>query len=445
MRLKPRIISTLFSCVLLPSITFSVHAQSSDLLSLYENAENYDSGIFAAESAYLAEKEGEKQALSALLPQVNATVGWSRTDSNTHYSATGHDSYKSRSDAISLSQPLLNLQSWHSLTSSEQNSLRAKAAYLSAKQSLMLDVASAYFNVLRGQENLRSDKSQEAAVKRQYEQAKEQFDVGLIAITDVHEAKASYDASQTARIRSEGNLTIAQENLGRITGKFAQELHTLRDDFPIEMDNTSTEKWVESALTNNLDVQIAQYAVQTQKASLKATRSQHYPTVDLQANYSNTHFGNYDPGDDNAESSSVTLNLNLPLYSGGRTQAGIRQARYRLEEAKHQLQSAQRQAKIETRTEYINLKTNIQTVDSLKQNIISRESALEATREGYKVGTRNIVEVLDAEKNYFTALRDYANARFDFVESSLRIKQAAGTLSIEDIKQLNSWLQAVNN
>ena len=142
----------------------------------------------------------------------------------------------------------------------------------------------------------------------------------------------------------------------------------------------------------------------------------------------------------NSDSTNIALTLNVPLYSGGATQAGVRKTRHLVEQARQQLTSAQRQAKIEARTEYINLKTNIQTVESLQQNIVSRQSALEATREGYNVGTRNIVEVLDAERNYFTALRDYANARFDFVESNLRIKRSAGTLSVLDIEALNEWL-----
>ncbi len=430
----------LLSGALIQSLATPSLAQSTDLLTLYHKAENYDSGIFAAESAYLADKQSETIALAALLPNVNAQVSWSQNNGESSFDPSGRDSTKTRTEAVTLSQPLISVSDWHSLSASEQSSLQAKANYLAAKQELILNVANAYFTVLREQENLRSDRSQEAAVQRQYEQAREQFDVGLIAITDVHEAKASYDASQTARIRSEGNLTIAEENLARITGQFTTKLHGLKADFPIKMDATSAEEWVEAALSNNLSIQAAQFNVNALEQRLKSQKAGHYPTLNLEASYGHDHVTNLFGGNNNNEGSSVAVVVNVPLYSGGITHASTKQARYRLEQAKHQLQSAQRQAKIETRTEYINLKTNIQTVESLKQNIVSRESALEATKEGYKVGTRNIVEVLDAERNYFTALRDYANARFDFVESSLRIKQAAGTLSVKDIKRLNTWL-----
>lgn len=437
------LVSTVLSCIALPFLASSASAQSTDLLSLYKKAENYDASIFAAQSAYLAELEGEKVTFSGLLPSINASASFGHTNSNGV--GNRNDSYKTKNYSLTLSQPLLNLPTWHAVSASEQNTLRAKVVYHAAQQNLILNVANAYFAVLRGQENLRSDKSQEAAVKRQYEQAKEQFDVGLIAITDVHEAKASYDASQTARIRSEGNLTIALENLARITGEFADDLHSLNSDYPIALDaKISADQWLASAQENNLNIKIADYALKSIQSSLKSKKAAHLPTLDLQASYGDARFSNYHPVSDHNETSDIALVLNVPLYSGGATQASVRQSRHQLNQAKHELTSAQRQAKIETRTELINLKTNIQTVESLKQNIVSRESALEATREGYKVGTRNIVEVLDAERSYFTALRDYANARFDFVESSLRIKQSTGTLSIKDIEALNAWLSPSN-
>ena len=423
-------------------MTFASHsfASSSDLIGLYQHAENYDSGIFAARSAFLAEKEGENLALAGLLPAINGSVSAVRTNSNNELQ--GDDNYKTLNYAVSLTQPIFNLPNWYTLSSAEQSTFRAQAVYLSAQQDLIITVASAYFNVLREQENLKSARSQEAAVKRQYEQAREQFDVGLIAITDVHEAKASYDSSQTSRIRSEGNLTVAIENLSRLTGQYTSELATLKSDFPVTLDvNNSAEDWVTSAFENNLNIKSADYALKALESQLDSSKAQHSPTLNLNAAYGNTNLTNLSPTNNESEESSISLTLNIPFYSGGATQASARQTRHQVEQAKHLLSSAQRQARLETRTEYINITTNIQTVESLQQNIISRESALEATREGYKVGTRNIVEVLDAERNYFTSLKDYANARFDFVESNLRIRRSAGTLSVKDLQELNQWLE----
>lgn len=416
-----------------------VLANSTDLISLYERAVDYDADIAAAQAGYRAEQTNEDLALSTLLPQLNASANVGHTNGNSELN--DDDSYNTTRYEVSLTQPLFNLPNWYDLNASELNSSRAQAVYLAAQQELMLDVATAYFGVLRAEENLIAAKALETAVKRQYEQAKEQFDVGLIAITDVHEARASFDDAMTSRIRGEGELTIAIEALTRLTGQYAPKLHTLKADFPIAIDETqSVEDWVNAAFQNNLNIKAAEFGLKSLEASLKADKSGHYPTLNLSANYENTDFDNFSPRDNVREETSLFLNLNLPLYSGGSTQATARQSRHLVEQARHLLASAKRAAQIQTRTEYINLRTNIQTVEALKQNIVSRESALEATREGYKVGTRNIVEVLDAERNYFTALRDYANARFDFVESSLRIRASAGTLSAQDLDALNKWL-----
>jgi len=432
--------------LILSSILMAVASQSFaasyDLISLYKSAENYDADTFAAKSAFMAIKEGEDIALASLLPSVNGTASISTTNANKN-APSNDDSFKTKAYSVSLTQPLFNLQDWHTLSSSEQRTLQAQSIYFAAQQNLIIDVVSAYLNVLREQENLKSARSQEAAVKRQYEQAREQFDVGLIAITDVHEAKASYDSSQTSRIRSEGNLTIAVEDLSRLTGQHTSELATLRSDFPITLDpSSSAEAWVNAAYKNNLNIKSAEYTLEALKYQLKSSQSQHAPTIDFSARYGTTKLTNLAPSNSDSEETSASITLNVPIYSGGAISASTRQTRYEVEQAKHLLSSAQRQARVEARSEYINIKTNIQTTESLKQNIISRESALEATREGYKVGTRNIVEVLDAERNYYTALRDYANARFDFVESNLRIRRSAGTLNIKDLEALNKWLES---
>lgn len=416
------------------------YADSYDLLSLYQAATSYDAGIAAAKAAYQAEQQGEDLALSSLLPTVVAEANTGHTHSDSDPALD--DSYRSTSYAVSLTQPLLDMGSWYDYTAAEQNSLLAETDYLSAQQDLILNIASAYFGVLRAKEDVIVAESLQAAVKRQYEQAKEQFDVGLIAITDVHEAKALFDDSNTTRIGAEGALTLAIEQLSRLTGKYISDLYGLKKNFPITIDSTnSSDAWVEAAEQNNLAIKLAEYALEARKAVYESSKSGHYPTLDLNAKYENSDTTGYSTTDPESETRSIFLNLTVPIYTGGATQASSKQNRFLVEQARFQLESAKRQARIDARTQFINLRTNAQTVESLQQNIISRESALEATREGYKVGTRNIVEVLDAERAYFTALRDYASARFDFVESSLRLKRAAGTLSVKDIEELNQWLK----
>lgn len=432
--------SLIFGLVTLPVLSPIAQADSYDLLSLYQSAKQYDAGIAAAKAAYLAVQEDQQIALAQLLPQINASA--SAGDSNSNSNQTPDQHFKSTNFGVSLSQPLIAFDSWYNYSASEQTSLRAQTTYLGAEQQLILDVASAYFGVLRAEEDLIVAKSLQAAVKRQYEQAKEQFDVGLIAITDVHEAQASFDAANTSRIQAEGGVTIAKEQLSRLSGKLVSSLHTLKQGYPSKLnDGETSADWVQAAEQNNLQIKAAEFALAELEATHKSAQAGHYPELSLSASYGSNKRNAFMPSHLDNEESSIALNLNVPIYSGGATQASVRKTRHLLEQAKFLLASSQREARISAKTEYINLRTSAQTVESLKQNIVSRESALEATREGYNVGTRNIVEVLDAERNYFTALRDYASARFDFVEGSLRIKRAAGTLSTADIEALNKWLE----
>ncbi|WP_197474031.1 TolC family protein, partial [Oleiphilus sp. HI0066] len=199
----------------------SALADTYDLVELYQSALTYDADIAAAESAYVAEQEQENIALANLLPQIDADASIGHTNDEIKKGPNVSDSYKSTTYGVSLTQPLFNMPRWYDLSASEYGSSRAEAEFLTAQQNLILKVSEAYFNVLRAEEDLIASQALETAVKRQYEQAKEQFEVGLIAITDVHEAKASYDSSQTTRIRAEGALTIARETLSRITGQYA--------------------------------------------------------------------------------------------------------------------------------------------------------------------------------------------------------------------------------
>lgn len=202
------------------------------------------------------------------------------------------------------------------------------------------------------------------------------------------------------------------------------------------------EDWVNTAFAQNWSIKSAEFGVKAAEENVSQQKTGHYPTLDLTASYSHTSLDNKNPVDLSGEDSSIALVFNMPLYQGGGTEASYRKSKYQLDQARYSLESVKRTVQLNTRSLFTKLKTDIDTVASQKQNIVSRESALEATRAGYSVGTRNIVEVLDAERAYYVALRDYANARIDYVIDTLQIKQAAGTLSPEDLASLNRWLTA---
>ncbi len=421
---------------------------SMDLVETYEKALSYDSGIAAARSSFEAQQAASDVSQSALLPQVNAFGEGNYIDVD----GPGQDnSYRELNYGVQLAQPLFRADAWFRYDASQFQTEAARADYNLAQQQLILDVATAYFNVLRARDTVTTARATEAAIQRQYEQAQERFDVGLIAITEVYEARASYDDSKSQRIAAENQLNVAHEQLARLTGEYAEDLENLRQNFPLgRPEPMDPSAWEATALEQNWSIRSALYDLNASEAGLKEAKAGHYPTLDLNMSYSNAHLKGIDGAgtqlirqlDGITTRGTIGLTLNVPLYSGGGTQAGVRQQRSLVNAAEQSLKTVRRDVRVNTRSLFLTVNNNIETASALEQTIISRRSALDATRAGYEVGTRNIVEVLDAERAYYVALRDYANARYDYVINSLQLKQAAGTLSPQDLLELNNWLSA---
>ncbi|HKK55279.1 TolC family outer membrane protein [Marinobacter sp.] len=421
-------------------------AVSMDLVDTYRKALSYDSGIATARATFEAQKAASDVSRSALLPEIVGFGEANHTDVDSPSQDTG---YKTFAYGVRLTQPLFRAQEWFRYDASQFQTEAARADYNLAQQQLILDVASAYFGVLRAADSLTVSRAAEAAFQRQYEQAQERFDVGLIAITEVYEARATYDASKSQRIAAESELAIAREQLARLTGEYEESLNNLRRNFPLgRPEPMDPSAWENLALDQNWQIQSAIYDLNSTEANLKTAKSGHLPTLDLNASYGKTDIDGLETavqvatrGGETTEG-QIGVTLNVPLYLGGGTQAGVRQQRSLVTAAEQSLETVRRDVRVNTRSLFRTVNTNIESALALEQTIISRRSALDATRAGYEVGTRNIVEVLDAERNYYVALRDFANARYDYVVNSLQLKQSAGTLNPQDLADLNSWLSA---
>ncbi|MEQ6886093.1 TolC family outer membrane protein [Salicola sp. Rm-C-2C1-2] len=445
--MKARAFPALIAALLLPA----AQAHGEGLMDIYEQALSYDSDLAAARAARQAREAAVDESRAPLLPQLDAFGESSYTERNTLDGDLTSHKY-----GLELSQPLFRANAWYGFQASQKQSEVAAAELSRAEQGLMLKVAEQYFNVLRAKDELDTAKAQEAALRRQWEQAKERYDVGLVATTEVEEARAGYDASRSQRIAAQSQLDIERESLARLTGQFPKTLERLETDFPINTPEPDSPKaWAQTALEQNWELRAQQLTVDAKREQVSAARSEHLPTLDLFARVERQHQDNnfeLPSGSPGAYSNpldeyprtdtTVGLSLNIPIYSGGGTQAGVRRVRSETERAERELDTVRRNVRLDARSLFRRITTNIQTINAQRQTIVSSRSALDATRAGYEVGTRNIVEVLDAEQNYYVALRDYANARYDYVLNTLRLKQTAGTLSPQDLAGLDRWLSA---
>lgn len=425
---------------LVASIGLSSNCFALDLAQAYEQALKNDPQWSAITNQYLAEKEKENLSYGALLPTVGFSGAINRNkvspDTGANYSYTGTQL------ALQARQGLYRPDLWTTYSKAKSLSSVNEANYLQQQQEQVLRVSEAYFNVLRAEETLASAKAEEAALKRQLEQSQKRFEVGLIAKTDVLEAQAQLDGSIAARISQEVGLASALEVLAGIIGNNANTLSKLRADFVITPPQpNNAEEWVKLAQDKNPQLAAARFNQTAAEQAVKEQQAGYRPTIDAVASISDRDNGTGNAASfNNGRSMSAGIEMQWPLYTGGRTKSAIKQASYGRDAAREQVTSVQRQLTTQTRTAFLNVSADSYRVAARQQAVKSAEAALAATKAGYDVGTRNIVDVLLAERNVYAAKRDYANSRYDYVINTVKLRAASGQLGEIDIKELNGWL-----
>jgi len=401
----------------------------------YLKALNNDPQLRAAQANFQADSEVTQQSRAGLLPKLNlgGSLGYSDFD-------PGSDG-TSNSLSLTLSQPVFRAQNWFNFQRSQQLSEQAAAVFAKAQQDLIQRTLQAYMTVLEAKTNLTSAQAEEKAIQRRLEQVKAQFDVGLIAITDVQEAQATFDNTQVRRILAEGALDNSYEALERLSSDRVQDAPALHADYPINaLVPEQRDPWVEKALAENLELSIIQQGVEAAKIQTRVAKAGRYPTIDLNASLSDSNSHNSSQFD--GRNGTLSLTLNVPLYQGGSVRSQQREAFQRLESNREQQENIRRKVIQDTRSLFRNLQTDRATIKARQQAISSSEAALHATSAGFEVGTRNVVDVLQAERQLFAAQRDYANARYTYVRNLFQFKQTIGSLNPDDIDQLDQWMTA---
>ncbi|WP_271409490.1 TolC family outer membrane protein [Pseudomonas sp. Q1-7] len=421
-----------------------------DLVTVYKDAVDNNADLAAARANYEAQREAVPQARSGLLPQINGGA----TANNTRTKLDEPSETFSRSGIAyqaTLSQPIFRADRWFQLKAAESLTEQAALDFSATQQNLILQTAETYFAVLRAQDNLASTKAEEAAFKRQLDQANERFDVGLSDKTDVLEAQAGYDTARANRMIAERNVEDAFQAMVTLTNREYASIEGILHTLPVvEPAPNDAKAWVDTAAQQNLNLQAANYAVDAAEETLRQRKAGHAPTLDAVASYqkgdndslgfSNTGNSTQRFGSD-VEQRSIGLQLNIPIYSGGLTSSQVRESYQRLNQTEQQRESLRRVVVQNTRNFHRAVNTDVEQVKARKQSIISNQSALEATEIGYQVGTRNIVDVLDAQRQLYSSVRDYNNARYDYILDNLRLKQSAGTLSPGDLEALAAFLK----
>lgn len=447
------ILSTaLLAWYLLPSA-----APAASLLEVYQQALQSDPLIHEAEARRLAALESSPQARSVLLPQISAAGEYTESNfdgtsfpSNNVIPVTTIQDEEQTRWRIELRQSLFRWDQWVGMRQADKVVAKAEIDFEAAQQDLIVRVVRRYFDVLAAEDRLTSIHADRTAIARQLEQAKQRFEVGLIAITDVQESQAAYDQAVANEIGAKRELATARELLREITGEHVPSLSAPKDDFPLETPDPSEESsWIDLAMAQNLALVSSRFSEEIARDDISVRRTGHYPTLDLVANIAHseadtTRPNPLGPGDitvpSESDFDSIGIQLSIPIYSGGGTSSRVREAVYLHRASREQLQRVARETERQTRDAYLGVLSEISRVRALEQAVASSRTALEATQAGFEVGTRTIVDVLNSQFALYAAITNYYQSRYNYIGNVLLLKQAAGTLQVQDLEEIDRWL-----
>ena len=414
-------------------------AHAEDLLQTYELARTGDPQFSQAESDRLITREGSVQARAKMLPQVNGSATISKDYADGDEESTGRTASVRLDQMVYDHSVFTNLRSKNALSQASDFQLDA------ASDDLIIRTSAAYFNVLVQLETLAAAEAAETALKKQFDFASKRLEVGLAPITDVHEARAQYDSARASTILARNAVEDSYQALRELTGQPVAHLKGLPEDFkPSLPESTGADQWVATAVDNNPALKAREYQLKSAEADVGTARAGHYPTLYLGGSYSDTTAWGRDAAGSRFSGSdgggSVGLTLSVPIFSGGATQSGVRQALARRDIAQDDLEQTKRALDRNTRNAYQTVVAGVSEVEARRLALVSARAAYDASQVGLEVGTRTVLDVLTNQRNLFSAQQAYAQAKYNFLQNRLVLEQAAGTLDIDDVQEINRLL-----
>lgn len=444
-------------------------AAATDLLQTYELAREGDAQLSEAEYARLATREGAVQARAQLLPQIGGEASYTRSRSEGPATRTqlnqetgqpivftGDEETESttRSYGINVQQMLFDGTRFGALRSQRALAEASNFQLEAAGDNLITRTSAAYFNVLVQLETLAAAEAAERALQKQFDFASKRLEVGLAPITDVHEARAQYDTARASTILARNAVEDAYQALVEITGQSVTDLKALPEDFqPVLPVAQDADQWVSTAIETNPSLHALQLQVEAAEANVSTARAAHWPTLYLNGGYGDTRrtgdstfsasgLSETFPIDGESRGPQVGITLSVPIYAGGAIQSRVREAIARRDVAEEQFEQQKRALVRNTRNAYQTLVAGISEVEARRLALVSARAAYDASQVGLEVGTRTVLDVLNNQQSLFNAQQAYAQARYSFLQNRLLLEQAAGTLDVEDVREVNRLLTA---
>jgi outer membrane protein len=425
----------------------SLQAQPLRLMDVYQQALAHDASLASALSANRAAQEIIEQGKALYRPTVNFNAETNALKSSFHYlstSSTDRSQFENYRYGVDARQPIFRQQNLIQIDQATTQVSIADKQLNVAQQALMLRTTQAYFDVLMAQDRIDLIVAQKTAIAGQLAQAQANFDLGSATITDANEAQARYDLVVAQEIAALNEFEIAKHAVQAITGQLPQRLANVKLQLKANEMGLSMATWQELALLNNLNIQIQQDTAKLADQEIARNQAGHLPTLDAVASYTNSYangtISRFGAGNE-LQVGSIGLQLQIPLYEGGAVSSRVRQAQLNKQRAQDDLTAVRRQTELDTQRAYLNLSSSIAQLKALDQAVISSQSQLDATQLGYQVGVRTSVDVLNAQQQFFSAKRDVAQARYNYLINIIRLKAAAGVVAAADLVDINQQLE----
>ena len=431
---------TIFRFVLTILICCNTHAvTAADLIDLYNLAKDYDPTIQQAYQNNLAQLEAYPQARAVLLPQISATAN----KTPTRYDANGEVSnFVSWGGSLAITQTILRWDLWHQLSQAKDQVKIAYAILADAEQDLLYRLADRYFDILAAKDNLALLQAKQKAARKELQQTKQSYQVGLFAITDLLEAQAAFDNTIASVIQAENDLINAKDRLTAIVGKETASIAPLKTNIELHKPSPANiEKWVNLATEQNWQLQIARYNLDLARKQIQVQKAGHFPSLGVAAGINRNKAGISSQAMNLSTANTIGLQVTLPLFAGGKVVSQVNQAQHNYAAAIDALEKTFRATELNTRVAYRGVLTTLSQIKAYGQAVISNASALKAIQSAYTVGNRTVVDVFNAQSQLINAENDYAQSRYSYILQGLALKQQAGNLTVADLQEVNCLLQ----
>jgi outer membrane protein len=433
----------LFFCAL---AVYATPIFATDLMDIYKQALENDTQFKQAYDTYMSNAEAVPQARAALFPQVGINSSAGRNIQNVKPNSLGGNMVFGMTQwQVTASQAIFNYKAWAQLKQAKASAKAAQAVFNDSAQNLIIRTAKAYFDLLLAKDTLNFAEAKKRANKRQYDQATQRFNVGLDTITSVYEAKAAYDQSIATVISARNNQINQSENLRKLTNHVYESIAPLKNSrIPlVKPEPQDVNEWIDAGLRQNYTLLSAKYSLEASKENVKSISAGNWPVFAIQSNATQTH--------NEVDSTSffvptkqtqagISLAMNFPIFQGGLVQSQTRQAQYNFQATSEQFEQAYRTVEVNSRIAFNTINDGISKVKADRQTIVSQRNSLESTEAQFEVGTRTMVDVVNAQQRLFEAQEQLANDQYNLINSILALKYLAGSLNVNDLELVNSWL-----